>query len=299
MADGTIPPPTGVPASMPAGAPTTVPPAGAAVPTGDSGVNHLADGRTQILSTSTFKRIKEQARKKGRDEAMKELDKLAQGAGFKDAAAAFAAMSKGGRGNGNGGQGNGRRPQQQSNRQNGQGGGAPPTAPTPPKNRGDARAMERYQKAMERFDQDRAAYKERINRTAQRNRELQRQLDAKDAEISLREAAVACGVRDIDYAIRLLTRHLEGQDEAALQGFDERKFFEGLRAEKPYLFGEAVVAAHTGTAGAPPTGNGAPPVPPPGSTAAAAAQGAQVDARKMSREQFAARLAKMGLNPPG
>ncbi len=280
-----MPAPGATPAPPPPPAPVAAPP-----PT-EPGVRELADGRAQILSASAYKRIKENARKRGRDEAMTELDKLAQAAGFKSAADALANINAN-RGSGHGGGGNRGQPGRQASADE------PPVPPSPPQNRNDRRAWERYERARQQFERDRTAYRERISREAQKRRELQRQLDAKDAEMALRETAVSCGVRDVDYAIRLLTRHLDGQTEEQLQNFDERKFFEGLRNEKPYLFGEITTPVTTGTAGAAPTGGGAPPPARPGQTAAGAAAAAQVDARKMTREQFAERLAKMGLNPP-
>jgi hypothetical protein len=115
--------------------------------------------------------------------------------------------------------------------------------------------------------------------------------------MALREIAVSKGVKDIDYAVRLLTRHLEGMSEeeiAKLDGgkaFDEGKFFEGLRTTNPYLFAEVTKPANTGTG----AGN-APPPPKPGAAAAAQQQGNQVDAKKMSREEFQEHLRKRGLS---
>jgi hypothetical protein len=117
-------------------------------------------------------------------------------------------------------------------------------------------------------------------------------LDAKDAEMSLREVAVSKGVRDVDYAVRLLTRHLEGQDEVALSSFDEAAYFEGLRASHPYLFGEVAVPATTGTAG----GASAPAAPAPGTAAQQIAKNGTFDARTASADEFKKRLAQLGIN---
>jgi hypothetical protein len=120
-------------------------------------------------------------------------------------------------------------------------------------------------------------------------KELQRQLDAKEAEMELREAAITRGIKDSDYAIRLLTRSLEGKTEEELAKFDHGKFFDDLRGTHPYLFGEVVKPATTGT------GAGAPAAPKPADAAAADAQNGRTDATKMTAEEYRAHLAKRGL----
>jgi hypothetical protein len=250
----------------------------------------LGDGRVQILHPSAFKRIKDKERRRGREDALKELDGAAQAAGFRDAASAFEAIR---------GMGGAPAPQPQpapQRRQEARPGQSPeaPVPPAQPGKHGSRKDWERYERQRQQFERDRASYRDRVAKATQRNRDLQRQIDAQQAEMALRESAVACGVKDVDYSMRLLTRHLEGKSEAEIDAFDEKKFFEELRASKPYLFGETVTPANTGNGGAAPGGS----APQPGATTTAATTTAQVDARKMSREEFQNRLKKMGLNPP-
>lgn len=297
-------PPTGQPAAMPAPPITTAAPLPPLPPTtagtqpatpppqpGEPGYRELGDGRVQILHPSAFKRIKDKERRKGHDDALKELDGAAQAAGFKDAVSAFEAI----RGMG-GNRGGAPAPQPQPPRREARPGQSPeaPVPPAQPGKHGSRKDWERYERQRQQFERDRASYRDRVAKATQRNRDLQRQIDAQQAEMSLRESAVACGVKDVDYAMRLLTRHLEGKSEAEVDTFDEKKFFGDLRTSKPYLFGETVTPATTGNGGAAPGGS----APQPGATTTAATTTAQVDARKMSREEFQNRLKKMGLNPP-
>jgi hypothetical protein len=256
------------------------------------------DGRVVVLHPSAYKRIREESRARGKKEAMNEIEAAAKAAGFSSLQEALAAAFRGGPSRSNG-------HRDRHDQRNGQGNRngqerqlpvqavAPGPAPTPPNSHSDRKAWDRYERARQQWEKDRDVYRRRIASESNKRRDLQRQLDAKDAEMSLRETAVAVGVKDVDYALRLLTRHLEGKPEEELKDFDECKFFEGLREGKPYLFGESVVPATTGT-------NGNTPIPPkPGTTAAANAKDAQVDAREMKQEEFTAKLQKMGLDRIG
>jgi hypothetical protein len=109
--------------------------------------------------------------------------------------------------------------------------------------------------------------------------------------MALRETAVVKGVRDVDYALRLLQRELEGKDEQALATFDEGKFFENLRASHPYLYGETVVPATTGT------GVGAAPsAPKAGAVQAAQGAAGNKDARSLSQDEFQKLLRARGFS---
>jgi len=129
-----------------------------------------------------------------------------------------------------------------------------------------------------------------------RRRGLQMQLDAKEAEMGLREEMYHFGVTDVDYGLRLLTRELEGKTEDEIGAFDRKAFFEGVRTARPYLFGEKVVAPTTGTNGTDATGN-APAAPQPGAVNADAAQRQQFNARTAKPDEMQARLKALGLNP--
>lgn len=155
-----------------------------------------------------------------------------------------------------------------------------------PKKTGNA-AVDRER---ERLHREKLKLQAKLEREALRRRELQRELDAREAEMGLRQSAALAGVRDIDYAITLLERHISGKDEAALAEFDERSFFNQLRTSNPYLFGETVVAATTGNAAA-----AAPKAPTPNAVTQQSVQSQAVDARKMNREEYAALLRSRGL----
>jgi hypothetical protein len=154
------------------------------------------------------------------------------------------------------------------------------------------RELARYERQMEKLQRERDEAINRYRTEVSSRSQLQEALDAKEAEAALRETAVGLGVKDVDYALRLLTRELENKDESELAQFDERAFFDGLRKAKPYLFGELVQPANTGTgAGA------APSAPKPGAVTTQAARDGQTDARKMNSQEFQELLRKRGINP--
>lgn len=160
-------------------------------------------------------------------------------------------------------------------------------AAEPPKKTGNA-ALDRER---ERLHRETLKLQAKLDREALRRRELQRELDAREAEMGLRQSAALAGVRDIDYAITLLERHISGKDEAALAEFDERAYFSQLRASHPYLFGETVVAATAGNAAA-----AAPKAPAPNAVTQQTVSSQAVDARKMNRDEYTALLRSRGLS---
>ena len=138
----------------------------------------------------------------------------------------------------------------------------------------------------------------RVNRAragAERQaKQLQRQLDAQQAEADLRLAAVRAGVQDVDYALHLLRKELRGKSPEELAKFDEGRWFsDELRKRAPYVFGERQEPATTGPAAA-----GAPKAPPPNAAAAANGASKQVDVKKMSRQEYQEYLRKKGYNDP-
>jgi len=159
------------------------------------------------------------------------------------------------------------------------------------KSRQDRRIQGRYERQMEKLMRERDLYQRKSVELERVTKQLQTSLDSKDAEMALRETAVASGLKDVDYGIRLLTRHLEGQSAEELEKFDEKAFFDTLRKDKPYLFGEVTQPATTGT------GVGGAPTPlKPGAAAGQVANGAHSDARKMNAQEFQEHLRKRGLN---
>lgn len=247
-------------------------------------------GRNVVLPSNALGRIKNEARERGKKEAWNELEAQAKAAGYTSLAEAIGAL----KGVASTRQPEQRQPKQQKNRNQ-----ETNSEPRQAQNKHGGGNDRNWNKERDKFsrilDQERRARQD----AARKARELQRQLDATQARADLEKAAIQCGVKDIDYAVSLLLRNLEGKDAESLAQFDEAKFFEGLRGSHPYLFGETVKLANTGTAGGAP-----PPSPKPGQVAAAPVPGA-VDpmARdehghlKMSQQQFHERLRKMGLNP--
>lgn len=244
----------------------------------------------QQVKHSDFKRIKDEQRAKGRREAIDELDAKARAAGFEshdDALKALAALKK-------------------------------PAAPQPPavvqkpaqgaptmsnRNAPKNDDADRLRAAEMKAREESAAERKRWRQENRQRRELEAQLQAKDAEIALREECYRAGVKDVDYVIRLLTRELQGKTQEEIAAFDRAKFYGDTRKEKPYLFGETVVAATTGTGGEAAKGDqaagaaGSPAAPGPGANAVDAADKQQFDARTSKPEAVAARLRQLGLNP--
>lgn len=168
----------------------------------------------------------------------------------------------------------------------------PPSQQQPP-NRDTRRVDQRVAQAN---DQVRKANKARAN-TDKRNKDLERQLRALEAETELKILAVRCGVKDVDYAISLIKRHTSSMTSDALEAFDEEKYFrDDLRKERPYLYGEEVRPADTTPAAAKPASRPgeqppaapSPNPPPPGHPG-------EVDVKSMTREEFEKFLASKGL----
>jgi hypothetical protein len=280
-----------IPGSNPAapnGQPTGGAPAGAPTePKVDQG-----EGVHQVRH-SDFKRIKQEQRDRGRREALDDLDAKARASGFTsydDALKALAELKK---------------PQpaappiqpQEPPKM------AKPMNPIPPKTQ--APDQESLRKEAARANDERVKTRKQWKQSEAKRRELQSQLDAKDAEMALREECYRAGVQDVDYTIRLLTRQLEGKTADEIAKFDRNAFYTGLRTEKPYLFGEKVAPATTGvdpTKSAPAAASGAAPggapaTPAPGAANAAAADEKKFDARTAKPQEVQARLKELGLNP--
>lgn len=256
-------------APVESGATTTTAPVSA--PKAEVGAS-VGGGKNVVLPSSSLGKIKQEQRERGKREAMTELESKFKAHGFSSLDEAFEAMAAL------------------------RNGGAPSTsskAPAKAEAQTSAQAAQSGidRKQYERLQREREQFARRYAQEQEQRRKLQRTLEAKEAEMALRETAVVKGVRDVDYALRLLQRELEGKDEAALSTFDEGKFFDALRGSHPYLFGETTVPANTGT------GIGAAPSAPKAG-AVTQAQGAAGlgDARKMSQDEFQKMLRARGLS---
>ena len=254
-------------------APTTSAPAQVA---SEPSVATIAGGKNVVLPSSSFAKLKEEQRQRGKREAITELESKFKAAGFGSLDEAIAAMAAA------------------------RSAPAPKAAPvqkaeqvesveeqTPVAKTGNANA----DRQLARLAREREQFAKRFAQEQAQRRKLQRTLEAKEAEFALRETAVSKGIKDVDYALRLLTRELEGKDEAALAAFDEAKFFDNLRAERPYLFGEMVIPATTGTGV-----GGAPVAPKAGTVQQAQGAAGKIDARSMKGEDFAQLLRQRGFS---
>lgn len=244
----------------------------------------IPEDKVTQVKHSDFKRIKEEARARGRQQALSELDTAAKAVGFashSDALKALAELNK--------------KPP------------APPAAPQPkpegapamstkPVNQPKPTDTERQRMDSLRLADERSQMRKQWRAEERRRRELEQQLDAKEAEMALREELYRAGVRDVDYALRLLTRELEGKSEEEIAAYNRVDFYSGLKKDKPYLFGETVAPATTGTSGA--KQDGVQPITPAPGGAAAEEAGKQVfDARSAKPQAVADRLRALGLNP--
>jgi hypothetical protein len=149
-------------------------------------------------------------------------------------------------------------------------------------------------------------------------RESRRKQEAAEVEATLKVAAHRAGIDDVDYALTLYARHVQGKSEQELKRIDSKAFFTGLKTTHPHLFVGAAPAgavekkepATTGTGGKTEDGAAAPQTPAnagaarPGNGAGgggpAQGGGKTFDARSATREQLDTRLAELGLqNPAG
>lgn len=241
-------------------------------------------GKTVVLPQSALGRIKREERDKGAKAAKLEM---AKSYGF-STVEEFDAYMKGAKGNSNGKSDRVENQNRQAKPQNGKPQGDPGPAPEGM----SKRAQQAWDRERDKLSRDLESAKRQAAHNDKKARQLRRQLEDRDTEMALQKSAFMVGIKDVDYAIRLLNRHVENKTEEELTGFDEVKFFEGLRPGHPYLFGETVKPATTGVSGNPP-----PPAPKPEDAAKAAGQNGQVDARKMDQKQYQELLRQRGLNP--
>lgn len=299
-------PPQGEPAEVhaptpPADAPSAEPGQSAAPAEGSGGNGGGAEaqpapsgGKVYTIAENAFKRLKDEQREKGRKEA---IEQFAKDNGFESAEAMQAAFK--------------RRDERRRKKESGgdqaptRRRAKPPRASSEPDDAGtDAsggddsgqlkqlnRNLRRLERRVEESEGKNADLAQRMQKEAALRKKAQLERDALEAEMAVRVAAATVGIRDPDYAMRLMAKELQGKDEKFLTEFDEAKYFSGLRQTHPYLFGETTKPATTG--------NGAgtsPGAPNPGAAQEGAAQGGKVDARKMSREEYLKHIQSRGLN---
>ena len=259
--------------------PNTQAPAAGAAPAAAPASPPTSEPKIIHMPSRALKEKVDHAREQGKSLRNEELDREAQTKGFAshaDMISFVETMRKG---------------QQQPPKQ--PQGSQPPASsapPTPPRNPNDRKAMQQYERDLERARQEAKKANDLIAQANRRARKAEQKAEAAETRAVLERMAFEVGIKNVGYAIHLLTQRCEGMTDAELEAFDERKFFEGLRATDAYLFGETVVPATTGTGGARPQAT----VPPAHAAGKAAADG-QIDMRTASPQDVAAFKRKMGI----
>ena len=264
------------------------------------GMKQMPDGSVQVLSTAAFKRLKDQAMQRGRKDYERTFNDKLKSLGYSSFDELVGALNVS----------NSKPAPQKANAQEMQFGDDFEDDVVEEQPLQQSRQQQPQQKKgqnmakqsanTQQMDREKQVLRQqaeqarrRMIEESRRRKELQRSLEAKEAEMAIRETAIQCGVRDIDYAVNLLARNLDAKSEEELAAFDEKQFFSGLRNTHPYLFGEVARPATTGP------GVGVQPAPlKPGTVAQATAQNSQVDARKMDRQDFETYLRSKGLSSP-
>ena len=228
------------------------------------GMRTLADGKIQVLSTSAYKRLKEEARARGQREA---LDSLSKELGM-----SVDDMRKKLKGE----------PQEPSSKQKPQ-----PKPEQGKRNENSAEQDKRWLQAQRERDE----FAKRAVAESRAARRAKRELDSLNCEMALLHKLHQAGVTDTEVALHLLKQKTQSLTEEQLKTFEETKLFEEWRKTRPYLWGETSQAATTGQ------GKGSPPALKAGEATTQAAKNGQVDAMKMSRQEFQAYLSAKGINP--
>lgn len=186
---------------------------------------------------------------------------------------------------------------------------ARPAAGQPDRPDGQQQPHGKNGRRLRAVEKENADLKEKLRATTRaasqaekRTKQLERDLDAKEAEAELRLAAVRAGVQDVDYAVTLVQRAMGGKTEEELDKFDESTYFSTeLRKTHPYLF-ETVVrpAGQPGPksqeGGSPPPAPGAPPKTQ--EVLKDAPQNGGINARDLTPDAYKKRLGELGLQDP-
>jgi len=269
--------------------PGTTAPVTDTAPTEEAANAQTADASTTHapavnVPTAAFKRIKDEARDKGRAEgvqmANQQIADAAKAAGFGSVEEAFAALAA--------------LKDTPATRPSSPAvpAGDPQTPATP--DDGGAQYAQQLAEAQRAYEAQLAEAKRQHEAAMAKAAELEEALTAKDAEIAIRDTLAKAGVHDTDYAATLLARELAAMDDDELAAFDDSAWVEAQRKARPYLFGQAAnrTPATTGVSEGAST-------PSPEQVAQATAGAGQFDARKAKPTEFADRLRALGLNMPG
>jgi hypothetical protein len=277
---------------QPPEAPPPAPPTTATVTPSAQPGTPSGDGKTVELRTSDFKKIKDEAKEKGRREALADLDAAAVQAGFSSVADAFKALGD-----------LKKQPPAQ-----------PPTPKPeeittmsqPPAQKPKPPTVDKAAQENARVADERMKMRKQWRREEKARRAVEKEKQALEAEMGLRGELYQMGVRDVEFGLHLLRQEMRsivakasaggGNPEAELGKFDRKAFMDSVRKDRPYLFGETVVPATTGTNGTSPAA-GTPAPPPAGQPTVTHAQEQRFDGAKATPEQFRAKLHSLGLDP--
>lgn len=138
-----------------------------------------------------------------------------------------------------------------------------------------------------------------MERKAKRGERTAKQLEVEkqrlEAEMDLRDVARDAGIvgiKNVKYALHLLREDLAGKTSEELAAFDEVKFFAGLKAEYPQMFGVREAPADTGN-----SGENRPPAPKATDAAKDAAAKGKIDYRTAPAAEVDAYIRRLGINP--
>jgi hypothetical protein len=303
----------------------------------DRAIGAIVNDQHVAVPHDAFRKIKDNARDKGRRETASEFDAKARSLGYPDAAAMFSALERkdppvttpanpttpnqpagapagapaaaapaagaqpAGQPAGAPAAGQpaaGAQPGQPG-AQPGQQGAKPDDEPENDRRVPDA-VRKRLRQAREDMKSKTAEADRKAQAAEQKAQAAEQQMQVWKAEQGMREDLIRAGVKDLDYTWFDLKKHLESikGDEEKLKAFEIKTWVEEQRKLRPFLFGETVVPANSAPATPPPAGP-----PGAGATIAAAGDASKVDARSLPAQDFNKRMAALGItvkaNNPG
>lgn len=252
-------------------------------------------GKVLPMAQISIDRLKKENQEKGRRAFEKELETKAKAFGYDSVEDMMKAAEQAKKGGATAQPPKPATPARPNGNANGKG-GKKNGQPDPQQTRRAERREREIQARLDRERRDKLKF-------ARKAEDAERRAWAAEADGELRVMAIQEGVKDPDYAITLLTREMNEKRSAMddetykkyVDEFKEAEFFRGLKKTRPHLFTETVVPATTGTDNG---SGGAPPPPGTGKVTQAAATAAQVDVRKMSKQEYDQHIRSKGLTPP-
>jgi|GEM_PF-1388872 hypothetical protein len=282
---GTPPPPdAAAAAAAEAAAKEAADKAAAAKAAGAGGDTVVGDGKNVVIPSKALKKRLDDSKDRGRKEALAEFQEKIKKAGFQsfdDVLAKLSAPSPKG----------GERRETRETRETTTSNGEPKP---PPGGRNDRRAWARYQRDRAEWDKERQGLARKARQEAEARKRAEREKEGTETEMAIRDACYKAGVKDVPVAVFLLRTELKGKSEEDLKGFDESKWLEQLKTDRPYLFGEAPKVTKPATTGT----KGGEQTPPKPGEIAGGGKGNGLDVKKLSGPEFAAEIRRRGMTVP-